>query len=451
MSTIIGIIGLLLAIAVLVIGAYKGLGALPLTLIAAFVAIITNAANLGNFFSAEYIWTGFSGHYMTGYSNAYLSYFLLFACSSLYAKLMNDSGSATAIGYKLIDWFGRKNVILVSILITSVLTYGGVSLFVVVYAVAPIFFLLFKEANLPRHLTMGCLIAGSATFTMTCLPGSPQLTNVVPTEFLGTTLIAAPVLSIICALTVFAAALGYCIFAQKRATARGEVWSYPEGKSASDYGMRERSDLPEAWKSFLPIIVLALIIIIGSRFGINSTMLSVFAMLCGALICFLLNVSRFQGTDGKQVLTEGLGGGIAGIGGLAAVLAFGTVVRNTPSFTYIVDWVLSLDMPPYVRGIFATSVFSGITGSSSGGLRITLEALSDNFLSSGVNVSIMHRLMAIAAGGLDTLPHSPGLFLMMSVLGLNHKNSYRHIFIISVLIPVITVVIATIVCVLLGL
>lgn len=139
----IGIIGLILAIAVLIFGAYKGLGTLPLTLIAALVAIVCNGIPL---------WEGFATHYMSGYTSAYMSYFLMFACSSLYAKLMDESGSATAIGYKFIDWFGKKNIMLVTILIVSALTYGGVSLFVVVYAVAPIMFLLFKEANLPRHL-----------------------------------------------------------------------------------------------------------------------------------------------------------------------------------------------------------------------------------------------------------------------------------------------------------
>jgi len=450
MSTVIGIVGLVLAIAVLVIGAYKGVGALPLTLVAAFVAIVANAASIAELFSGDYIWTGFSGQYMKGYSNAYLSYFLLFACSSLYAKLMNDSGSATAIGYRLIDWFGRTRVILVTLLITAVLTYGGVSLFVVVYAVAPIAFLLFREANIPRHLTMGCVIGGSATFTMTCMPGSPQLTNVVPTTFLGTTLIAAPVLSVICSIGVFAAVLAYLMREQKVAVIKGESWSYPDGKTAADYGVMEQSKLPQAWKAFSPIIVLAAIIILGSRMGINSSKLSVFAMLCGALLCYILNFDRFKDADMKSIVGIGLDGGIAGIGGLAAVLAFGAVVQATPSFARIVEWVLSIDMHPYVRGIFATSVFSGITGSSSGGLRITLEALADNFLASGANMQTLHRLMAIAAGGLDTLPHSPGLFLMMSVLGLNHKNSYKHVFVISVVIPVITVIIATTVCIFMG-
>ena len=107
-------------------------------------------------------------------------------------------------------------------------------------------------------------------------------------------------------------------------------------------------------------------------------------------------------------------------------------------------------MNPYVRGVFATSVFSGITGSSSGGLRLMYQSLADTFISSGGNLEILHRLTSIAAGGLDTLPHSPGLFLMFSVLGLNHKNAYRHVFACSVAIPVIVVVVATAICVFAG-
>ena len=170
----------------------------------------------------------------------------------------------------------------------------------------------------------------------------------------------------------------------------------------------------------------------------------------GNVLTYVLNFGRLKGKDWKRLLTDGLGGGISGIGGLAAVLAFGTVVQNSDAFQSIVDWVLSLDMNPYVRGVFATSVFSGITGSSSGGLRLMYQSLSDTFLSSGCNLEILHRLTSIAAGGLDTLPHSPGLFLMFSVLGLNHKNAYRHVFACSVCIPVLVVIVATAACVLLG-
>lgn len=174
----------------------------------------------------------------------------------------------------------------------------------------------------------------------------------MPTEFLGTTLTAAPVLSMICAIGMFGAIMVYLLWQQRGAVAKGEIWSYPEGKSEQDYGVMEQSKLPPAWKAFLPIIVLASIIITGSRFKVPSTMLAVFAMLCGALLCFILNFKVFKNVDLKETVTTGLGGGISGIGGLAAVLAFGTVVQSTPSFTRIVEWVLSLLFTDVMDNVF---------------------------------------------------------------------------------------------------
>lgn len=213
---------------------------------------------------------------MTGYTGAYMSYFLLFASSSLYAELMNTSGCATSIGYQFIDWFGKKRVLLVSTLIISFLTYGGVSLFVVVYAVAPIMFLLFREADIPRHLTMACLITGAATYTMTSLPGTPSLTNVIPTQYLGTTLTAAPIMGIVCSIAMFILSMTYMNYAEKKAKQKGEHWSEVALSSDSTINeAKDRSELPTVWKSFAPMIILVLIIIIGSRFIKNSTMLPV--------------------------------------------------------------------------------------------------------------------------------------------------------------------------------
>ena len=219
---------------------------------------------------------------------------------------------------------------------------------------------------------------------------------------------AAPVLSIICTVAIFALCLLYCTWAKNRAVALGGGVVLPDNVDPALFEIKDRSLLPPAWKAFLPIVVLLLVIIVGGRFVSNSTMLATCAMLLGAVLTYVLNFPKFKGKDWKALLGDGLGGGISGIGGLAAVLAFGTVVQNSGAFQDIVDWVLNLDMNPYVRGVFATSVFSGITGSSSGGLRLMYQSLADTFISSGCNLEILHRLTSIAAGGLDTLPHSPG-------------------------------------------
>jgi len=432
--------GLIIAVAVLMIGAYKGLGALPLTLLAALVVIIT---------SGMPIWEGYATFYMGGYTGAYLNNFLLFAASSLYAEFMNVAGSASTIGYKFIDWFGKDRVLLVSVLIISVLTYGGVSLFVVVFAVAPIMFLLFKEADIPRHLTMGALILGSATFTMTALPGSPALTNVIPTQFLGTSLIASPVIGVIAALLIFGLGMIYLTMQARKAKSNGERWTEPDEPTFT-VASSGRDDLPSSFQAFTPLITLVLVIIVGSQYIDNSTMLATIAMIIGAVLTYALNYSRYKNYDMKALFTKGLGGGISSIGGLAAVVAFGSVVQNSPAFSNIVTWLLGLDINAYLQGVIATAAIAGVTGSSSGGLIIMYESLADHFTSLGINLNILHRLTSLAAGSLDTLPHSPGLFLMLPYLGLTHKKAYKHVFATSVLVPALVVAILVIVVIVSG-
>ncbi|WP_312698986.1 SLC13 family permease [Sedimentibacter sp.] len=424
------IIGLFLAVAVLAVGAYKGLGALTSTLLASLVVILTNGIN---------IWQGFSEFYMNGYVGAYAGYFLLLCCSSMYANFMSESGSATSIAYQFIDWFGRARVLLVCYAITVVLTYGGISLFVVIYALAPIAYTLFKEANLPRHLIVAATAAGSSTITMTSLPGTPALTNVVPTEFLGTTLTAAPIFGIIASIAFIVMTLFYFNYAEKKVRADNEHWVNPEGIDINV--IQDRSMLPSPIKAFLPIIILLSIIVVGSRFGLNSTMLATGAMLAGTAVVCVINLDKFKGKNIKKIISSGLEGGIGAIGGFAGVVAFGAVVSKSQAFASIVEWVLSLQMNPYTQGVVATSVVSAITGSSSGGLRIMFSAFTESFLASGANLDMLHRLVSIAAGALDTLPHSPGIFLTLAVLGLTHKNAYKHIFVTTVVIPsIITLV-----------
>lgn len=431
-----GIIGLILAVALLVVGAYKGMGALLLALLATAVVIVFNGLSFVE---------GLTQTFMQGFTGAFMNFFLLFAVSALYAHVMDKSGSATAIGYKLIDWFGRKRVMLVSLLIVAILTYGGVSLFVVVFAVAPILFLLFREANLPRHLVVAPLVAGASTFTMVALPGSPALTNVIPTAFLGTTLTAAPIMGLIASLLIFAGVMAYMMWAEKRARARGEEWD--EGGNLA--AIQERSTLPNPIIAFIPILVVLAIIIIGGQFFANATLLTIIAMLIGTALVLLLNWNRFRGENIVKILGSGLDGGISAIAPFAAILGFGAVVASTPAFQSIIQWLIGLNINPYAKGVLATAAVAGVTGSSSAGLNIMYANLAEYFIASGANLDALHRLTAIAASSLDTLPHAGGLFLMFAVLGLSHKNAYRHVFFNTVVVTSIVTIIMLIATILL--
>jgi len=419
----LGIIGLMLGTVVLIIGAYKGLGVLPLSLLAGAVVVVTNGMDL---------WTSFSQVYITGYVGFFTNFFLIFASSALYAKIMEESGSAIAIGYKFIDWFGAKRAVLVVLVSSAALTYGGVSLFVVVFAIAPIIMVLFNAADIPRRLAMGPLLAGSATFTMTLLPGTPQLTNVVPTNFLGTSLTAAPVLGIVGATLMFTGQYLYLSWEERRLRAAGEHFTFIEGADISVYQV-ERDQLPSAIKAFAPMIIVVGMIMSLRTVFTESAQLIVTSMIVASTVAIIFNWERLK--DKKALFNTSAAGAVTAISAPCAIVGFGAIVQHSPSFQMITDWVLNLDMNIYVMAAVATAVISGITGSSSGGLLITLGTLSEQYIASGADLEIIHRLSAVFAGTLDTLPHSSALFLMFAYLGLTHKDGYRFVFLGSVVIP----------------
>lgn len=423
----IGIIGIILAILFLMIGSYKGLAALPLTVLAALIVVVTNGMNL---------WESVATLYMNGYVGTYLNYFLIFCCSSLYAHVMTESGSTLSIAYQLLGWFGKKRVILASILIVAILTYGGVSLFVVMFAVGPILYTMFQEADLPRHLIAAVLFAGSCTFTMTCLPGSPQLTNIIPSQYLGTPLTAAPVFGIIAAVALFLMDYAYCEYCAVRARKRGEHWSFQKNFDASKYQASDRSSLPSAIQAFSPMLLLILFIFIGGKFITNSAMLSVCAMLIGSASCYLLSFNKFKSMDPRKILAS-LNNGITSIGSLSAVCGFGAVVQGSAAYARIVENVTSWQMSPYMMAVLSTAVLAAVAGSSSGGARLMLSSMSEHFLSTGANMQVMHRLISISAGSLDSMPHATGIFLFNDYLGTTHREIYWHCFWTALVPPAI--------------
>lgn len=435
----VAIIGLLVAVFVMIFGAYKGLGAILLTLLASLVVILSNGIP---------VWTGYSAYYMGGFTGTLSGYLLMFMASCLYAKFMDVSGSAKSIAMGLVDKLGEKYILLALTLITIILTWGGVSLFVGLFVIGPIGVAMLKEANLPRHLILAPFAIGGGAITVTTLPGSTQLTNVIPSQYLGTPLTAAPVLSILLAAVQLAVSIWYLFRVEKKAVHAGEVWS-DEGLT-TQFTQIDRANLPPVWKSFLPILFMIAGIVILTQFVENTTMLTTACMLVAAVICLLLNLDKFKGQDMKRLVGNGLSDGVTAIIGLAAVVGFGTVVQYSGAFANVSAWVMGLNLSPYWKGVVSTAVISGVTGSGSGGLRLVFENFGEYFLSSGCNLETLHRLCALASGTLDSLPHNSGLFLTFAYLGLTHKQGYKHYWWMTVVLPAVVVVAATLIITLLG-
>ncbi|MCR4442453.1 MAG: GntP family permease [Peptococcaceae bacterium] len=396
------------------------------------IVLLTNGGN---------IWKGFATDYGDGFKYFAGTYFLLFILGSLFGKVMSDTGSASAISYKLIDWLGTKRVILIILLATAILTYGGVSLFVVVFTVYPIGLVLFQKAEIPKRILCAAVVAGAGTFTMTALPGTPQIQNIIPAQILGTTPMAAPVIGITASLLMFFLCLLYLNREAKIAAEKGEPFTGGPNGKASALPSADLSGLPD-WKiAFLPLI-LVIAIIVALKGKMDPLASVAVAMTVATLVCYLLNMPKIK--NPVQTLTEGLSMGVMPLINTAAIVGFGFVVQKVPAFQSFVKFALGLKFDPLISAVFATNIVAGITGSSSGGLSIFLKTMGPEYLKLGVNPEILHRISAIASGGLDTLPHCGGIITILMVMGLTHKEAYKGIFVTSVLIPIIAVIVGVI-------
>jgi H+/gluconate symporter-like permease len=309
---------------------------------------------------------------------------------------------------------------------------------------------LFKEANLPRAAILAPICGASGCLTMTLLPGTPQLVNIIPSQFFGTPMTAAPVFSIILSAIAVALTLVYFRFAEKTARNKGEKFSFPPGYDESMVNI-DKSGLPHPIKAFIPIVVLILFIIISTGvkapYSKDTALLATLAMLIASILVIILNPKKLSLTMIKNLVGDGANNGFSAIIGLAAVVAFGGVVSSAPAFQSVVKWVLGLDMNVYVKGIVSTAVIAGITGSATGGVRIMLQNLAEYFLSSGCNMEVLHRLVTIAAGTLDSLPHTSSIFLVFALMKLTHKDAYKYYFWTTVAIPSVIVIIGAIIAI----
>lgn len=418
----IGYMGIIVALAVLIIGTFRKIGILPMTLVASLIVALTNGLD---------VWTSFGTYYANGFASSFGSYVLIFCFSCLYSKLMELSGSASAIAYKIISLVGAKNVMTACCIVAAVLVYGGISGFVIAYVLIPIMFTLFDQADIPRHLCMGPIMFGCGTFVMGPLPGTTQLTNVILAEAFNTSLTAAPIMGLLSSLFCALFALAYLNWAVKKARKRGEHFTFPEGTNVNHYRAADPSALPATWKSFAPVVVMILLIIIGSQYASDTTELTVGAIILACIICALLNWGKLKDQNPKVFVTEGLSNGITAISGLAAVTGMGQVVLNTVSYTNLIDIVVGINANPYIKGAVAAAAMSAITGSSAAGTRVAVDSLSSYLISSGCNLGQLQRIMSLASLSLTSLPNCAGHYIHLNLLKQTQGDCYRHTFMVN--------------------
>lgn len=394
---------------------------------------------------------------MVGYIK---SFFPLFMLGAVFGKVLDETGAAKSIAHWIVEKLGPARAILSVVLAAAVLTYGGVSLFVVAFAVYPFAAAIFREGNIPKRLIPGAIALGSFTFTMTALPGSPQIQNLIPTKYFGTTGYAAPVVGILAAVTMFGAGVAWLEWRRKKAQAANEGYgnhtkNEPDGVDVAN--------LPPVALSILPLLTVLVVNFWLTRViqTWDGTMLEpyaklplaatslktvaanwalIIALVVGIVMAVAMNFQRLKGRLAKS-MNEGTIGSLLAIMNTASEVGYGNVISSLAGFKTIAAALMAIKGTPLISEAITVNLLAGITGSASGGMSIALETMGAQYLEwanrVGLDPEMLHRVASIASGGMDTLPHIGAVITLLAITGLTHKDSYFDIFMVGTVLPIL--------------
>lgn len=376
----------------------------------------------------------YTGAYMGGFVGFVQAWFFMFLLGSLFGKVMEASGAADSVATWIVAKLGARHAMAAVVLACAVLTYGGVSLFVVAFSVYPMALSLFRVADLPRRFIPAALAFGSVTFTMTSA-GSPEIQNWIPTRFLGTTPYAAWEVSLVVALMMALCGYAWLQWMARRAIAAGERF-----ESRYDDPRVEARERPAMWRGVVPLLaVLVVSFLLHDRLAESALIVALGA---GVGAAILLNRRFLAGRLGES-LAHGALGALIAIANTAAVVGFGGVAKLTSGFQAAVGAMTSLPGEPLVGAAIAVSVIAGLTGSASGGQTIALPLIAPHYLDQGVDPQALHRVVAIASGGLDSLPHNG--YVVTTVRAICRESfaaAYPALAALTVVVPVLGTLLA---------
>lgn len=421
----LGILVLLLALLLFGLLAFKQINALILApLVTIFVIVCSGMPIL----------TSLKELFMPAASAYVTSYFLVFFVGALFGAVYQHTGAAESISKTLAGLCKGKFVAPIIMTITGILTYGGVSGFVVFFVIYPIALNMFKEANLTRRLIPGAISAGCWTWSMYG-PGSPSIQNVIAMNSLGTPSTAALVPSVIAAVASYVLIFLWLEMRSRNFTKKGITFNDSTLKfqlSPEEMAMDDDKDLPNFWIAMIPIVAI-LVSFNGFKLPVET------AVFLGVALATILMWKRVGTINGWiAVFNEGAANSGVSILNTAIVVGFGGVVKQTQGFTDLVEVLKTLNMPALVFVMITVAICAGACGSASGGMGVAFNALTDTYIALGANLEHVHRIAAIAAGTLDSLPHQGAQITLLGICKLTHGEAYFDIFVTQIVIPFIS-------------
>ena len=430
---ILSLIGIMLGVACLIFLVFRSISILIVAPLASVVIAL---------FSGDNIVTGLTGPYIEGFVNFAQSNFFIFFFSAIFGKLMGDCGAAQSIAYKfarvvkkLPDRYQKVSAVLSLVVLSLIFTLCGISSFVVVFTLVAIAKKLFEEVDVPwRFYT--CAPLGSGVIAQSMIPGSPSIHNIIPTEYLGTTTMAAPVIGLICSVVAAIIGTAYITHIVRKADRNGEGF-LPSGTLIKQTEIKADED-PQIplLKCLAPSILLLIILNVLKQDAVT-------ALIAAIIATYVLFFKTLKGHM-IESLTGGAQNAVSTTMNVCSVVGFGVVATSVGGYDFLVGALENMPGPPIVQMIVAINVCAGVSGSSSGGLGIAFSTMTERFLATGLDPQVIHRVAVIASCGLDSLPHTTGLINDLSVTKLNHRQAYAHYGFLTVVIPLICVTIAAI-------
>ncbi len=450
----IGIVGIVLSLILLMYLAYRDVSVLILAPLCALLAVVFDG-NLPLLATYTQIFMGSVGQFVR-------DFFPLFLLGAIFGKLMEDSGAAAKIAEVVVRAVGVHRTILAIVLSCGILTYGGVSLFVVVFAVFPLSRSLFRQAELPRRLIPAAIALGSFTFTMTAMPGTMQIQNQIPMPFFRTNSFAAPGLGCIGSLIMFGLGMLWLNSQATRARRSGEGFGaiLPSDDVAADAAMHpDARKLPSVWSAFAPIICVVALNFVFSQFVIpnwdasylaeeqfgktdlskvQGTWSTILSMVAALLITVGLH---FRSIDKLKVsLAAGARSSLLPIFNTASEYGYGNTIKNLAGFVIVQKFVTGIAPGnPLISESIAVNSLAAMTGSASGGLSIALKALGETYyqrgIEAGINPELLHRVASMSCGGLDSLPHNGAVITLLLICGVTHRQGYKDVAVVTIACP----------------
>ncbi|MDP2082889.1 GntP family permease [Pseudotabrizicola sp.] len=432
------VILILMALTLLIVGAWRGMSVLVLAPLLAMLAAAL---------SGTPVLAGYTQIFMQAAGGFVVAFFPLFLLGAVFGKVMEASGAAARLATAIATALGPRNAILSVVAACAVLTYGGVSLFVVAFAVWPLARALFAKTELPARLIPATIALGAFTFTMTALPGTPSIQNAIPMATFGTTAFAAPGLGLVAGAVMLVL---------------GIAWLQARVRRMSDNAPPlavdpMRDDPLPLWVALVPILsVGGVTLTMGSLIlpAIDTTYLAdplygeselsrvkgLWSVITALAVALALALLLNRPPEVMKTVNAGAEQALLPLFNTASLVGFGAVIASLPGFEMLRMGLEGLSGGDVlVSAALSSGALAGITGSASGGMSIALDVLGPSLMvqaaTQGVDPAVLHRVVAVATGGLDTLPHNGAVITLLGICGMTHRQAYGDIFVVAVLIP----------------